>query len=582
MEQELDLTRIKGIIKRRKCSGTLAFAAVFALFAAVGLLLPDIYQSSATIMVQYPQLPANLVESTVTSYANQRIEGITEQIMSRSRILNLADKFDLLPGERQKLPAEDIVKKIRKRIHVETIDAQIKQADQYKPALMTIAFKLSYEDENPDKARDVATELTSCFMEKNRQDQRKHARNATRFLEAQLGEAKARLDKLEARLAKYRQAHLEELPEFASMNMEKIQTITNDISNLDMQIRQSEEERAVVTTRLAEVDPFGTMSPQVLSTQQRLQQARLEEANLQSRYSALNPLVGAKKREVKLLEREVGNENDTVQIRARLTRLETELCDLKSRYTDKYPAVKRKKLEIERVKKELRAAQSMASQPSIGRFEAAANPAYIELASEAQKADVSIQAMKAQKAAFEKQLKSAYAKLRSMPVVSEEYNELQTDYQNARTNLTDLQQKLAAAKLAQGMEDQQLGETFKVIEPPFLPEKPVKPKRLVIILVGIVLAMGVSVATASFMEYSDSLVYDAETVEKLAGLNVFSTIPKIVTAYEIKQARKKKVLIGIGVLVGIAVAISVFNYFVMELSVLLAKLAGLLNQRIII
>ena len=582
MEQELDLTRIKSIIKRRKHGAILAFSAVFVLFLAVGLLLPDMYQSTATVMIQNPQLPKDIVDASVTSYADQRIQGITQEIMSRSRILHLAEKFDLLPGKREKLPAEDIVEKVNKRIDVQTIDAQIKQATQTNPALLTVAFTLSYLDESPDKAQKVDAELTSYFMEQNREEQREHARNATKFLEVQLGDTKARLDKLEAALAKYRQAHLEELPEFATMNMDKIQKMTNDISNLDMQIRQTEEQRAVVGTQLAMVDPFGSMGPSVLSPLQRLQQARLEEANLLSRYSADNPLVQAKKREVRLLEGKGGAQGETVQLRARLAQLQNELSDLKSHYTDKYPAVKSKAAEIARVKKELQAARSGSSQPGIGRSEPATNPAYVQLSSDVKKSDVSIQSMKAQKAMLEGQLKTVYAKLHSMPIVSEQYNELQTDYQNVKIDLTGLQQKLAAARLAQGMQDQQLGESFRVVEPPFLPEKPAKPNRLAIILVGFVLAMFVSIGTASFFEYSDSRVYDAETIESLAGLSVFSSIPRIVTAEEIIQAKRRKVLIATGTVAGIALGILIFNYFVMDLTVFWARLLRLINRKAMI
>lgn len=581
MEQELDLTRVKSIIKRRKRGAILAFSAVFVLFAAVALLLPDVYKSAATIMIQNRQLPKDLVASTITSFADERIQGITQEIMSRSRLLKLADRCDLLPGKREVLSADDIVEKIKKRIDVQTIDAEIKNATQTNPAAITIAFTLSYEDEHPDKAQEVATELTSYFMEKNREDQKEHARNATQFLEAQLGETKARMDQLEAKLAKYRQAHLEELPEFAQMNMDKVQKTTNDLSNLDMQIRQTEEQRSVVSTQLAMVDPFGSMGPQVLSRQDRLQQARLEEANLMARYSAGNPLVQAKKREVKLLE-SGGDQGQTVQLRTRLVQLQNELSDLKGRYTDQYPAVKRKMSEIASVRKELRASLTGSSQAAIGRRERATNPAYIQLTSDVQKSEVTIRALKAQKVALEAQLKSVYEKLHAMPIVSEQYNEMQTDYQNAKTGLSDLQQKLASAKLAQGMEDQQLGETFKVVEPPFLPEKPAKPNRLAIILVGIVLAMGVSIGTASLLEYSDSRVYDSETVEKLGGLSVFSTIPKIVTDEEIRQAKKRKVLLAGVTVASIVIGILVFNYLIMDLSVFWAKLLRLINRKAMI
>src|SRR5208283_2851795 len=125
MEQNFELAQFRGIIRRRKSGAILAFAVAFKLIAAVALLLPDIYRSSATIMIANPQVPQNLVASTITSFADQRIQGITQEITSRGRILNLVAKFDLLPDKRERLPAEDLVEKIKKRITVETIDAEI-------------------------------------------------------------------------------------------------------------------------------------------------------------------------------------------------------------------------------------------------------------------------------------------------------------------------------------------------------------------------------------------------------------------------------------------------------------------------
>lgn len=582
MEQNFELAQLRGIIRRRKSGAILAFAATFWLIAAVALLLPDIYRSSATIMIENPQVPQNLVASTITSFADQRIQGITQEITSRGRVLNLVSKYDLLPGKRERLPAEDLVEKIKKRITVETIDAEIKKETQNKPALITIAFTLSYDDENPDKAQHVANELSSYYMEKNHEDRAKYARNASQFLEDQLRAAKERRDVLEAKLAAYREAHLEELPEFTALNMQKIEKMSADISNLNMQIRLTDEQRSVVRTRLAEIDPFGGMGPQVLSVQERIKQAQLEEANLSSKYSDNHPLVQAKKHELELLGGKSGDPAKTMQIRARLSQLESELSDLKSRYSDVHPAVKSKILEIERVKGELQSSLSKASQPEIAKHESATSPAYIALKSDAEKADVSLAAMRAEKARLEEQMKSVYVKMHSMPQVTKEYNEMDTDYQNAKANLTDLQQKLASARLSQGMEDEQLGETFKVIEPAFFPEKPAKPNRLAIVLIGMVLAMGVSIGTASFMEYSDTRVHDTETVERLAGFSVFSTIPKIVTAEDIKRTRKKRVLVTAGTAAGIAIAVLLFHYLVMDLDVFWAKLIRLIDRKTIL
>ena len=116
MDQNLELAKIKGIINRRKWWLILPFVMVVLSVATVAMLLPDIYQSTATILIQNASIPDKLVAPTVTSYADQRIKSIAQEVNSRSKILGLVQKYDLLPQKREKLTAEELVEKINKRI----------------------------------------------------------------------------------------------------------------------------------------------------------------------------------------------------------------------------------------------------------------------------------------------------------------------------------------------------------------------------------------------------------------------------------------------------------------------------------
>jgi hypothetical protein len=192
---------------------------------------------------------------------------------------------------------------------------------------------------------------------------------------------------------------------------------------------------------------------------------------------------------------------------------------------------------------------------------------------------MSVSSLKTEKDRLESQMKDVYAKLHAMPEIAKKYNELNTDYQNTKAYYQVLQQKLLTARVSQGMEEAQLGETFKVIEPAFLPEKPDKPNRLAIIFIGIVLGMGFSVGAASMREYSDRRVRDMETMERLTGVPVLSIIPAIVTP-EDEARQKKRTIIWAGTAVGgIFLVLILFHFFVMDLYVFYAKLVRLFQSR---
>ena len=579
MDQSQELARIKGIIHRRKRWLILPFVLMVIGVTAVALLLPDIYKSTATILIQNATIPDKLAAPTITSYADQRIKAIAQEVTSRSKVLALVQKYDLLPQKRDRLTAEELVEKIAKRISVETIDAEVKKETLAKPVLLTVAFTLSFEDESAKKAQMVANEIASYFLEKNLEAREKHARTTAKFFEEQLQQTKGKVDNLESRLAAYRQEHLEELPEFTAINMQKLEKLNADISNINMQVRSLEEQRVLIKTQLAAADPYTGANPRVLSTDERLQQAQLERAALVARYSEKHPLVTAKNQEIALLEGRATDSGSLAQRRDRLKQLELELADLTGRYTDQHPAVKRKRQEVDQLKRELANPAPKPRENKATGGERPTNPAFVTLKADLDKNEVSIASLKAEKARLEEQLKTVYDKLHAMPQVSKEYNELTTDYQNAKNHYNELQQKALSAQLAQGMEEEQLGESFQVIEPAFFPEKPDKPNRLAIILIGVVLGMGLAVGLAALREFTDNTLRDAGTLEALAGMPIFGVVPSIVTAEDQMRLRRKRLSTVFGSVFGVAMVLLLFHFLVMDLYVFYAKLERFLYRK---
>jgi len=581
MEQGQELFEIKKIIKRRKWSLILPFAATVMVAALMCLVLPNKYMSTATILIQSQQIPQTLVPSTVTSYAQQRIQTITQEVTSRTRILNLVKKYDLLPDKREKLTTEEVVDRIRDRITLEPINAEINKETSSRPVVLTIAFSLSYEDEDPRKAQLVVNELSSYYLEKNLEFRETYARQTTKFLEDQSRKVRARIDKLETALAAYRKAHMEELPEFTNLNMQKLEKLNSDISNINMQLRSLEEQKASIRNKLASIDPYAGSSARTLSPDERLQQARLERAELLSKYSPKHPLVLAKNREIALLEEQASGGSSLKQLNSRLHELELKLADEKARYSSKHPEVKATRREIKELKSEIASLGSEVKNNSKMTTADATNPAYLALKNDFDKLSVSIASLKAEKRRLEARIEDVYSRLHSMPEVAKKYNELETDYQNAKAHYQELQRKLLTARVSQGMEEDKLGETFKVVEPAFLPERPCKPNRLAIMLVSIVLGAGLSAGFAAFREFSDSSIRDVQSLEKFAGAPVLSVISSVMTPAERTVRKRRRTMLAGAAAAGLLAAVAMFHFFIMDLSVFIAKLVHFIQSRLV-
>ena len=572
MKQGQELLNIKNIVRRRKWSLILPFISIVILAAIVCLVLPNKYKSTATILIQSQQIPSSLVASTITNYAEQRIQTITQEVTARSRILNLVKKYDLLPDKRDKLTTEDLVARIRNRIILEPINAEINKKTSSRPVVLAIAFTLSYEDRDPKKAQLVTNEISSYYLEKNLESREKYARRTTRFLGDQLKKIQTRIDELETQLAEYRKEHLEELPEYTSLNMQRLEKLNSDISSIDMQIRSLQEQKASVRNKLASLDPYVGSNDRVLSPTERLQQARLERAQLLSKYSSKHPMVLSKNREIALLEAQSSGGGSLKKLRSHLHELELKLSDLKSKYSSRYPQVKATEREIREVKKEIASLGSDAKNSSGMTTRNATNPAYLAIKSDFDKINVSIASLKAERARLESQMKDVYNKLHAMPEIAKKYNQLEADDENAKILYRKLHQKLLTAQISQGMEEDKLVETFKVVEPAFLPEKPYKPNRLAIMLIGIVLGAGCSVGVAALREFNDTSVRDVDTLERITGVPVLSVISRVETPGEKQRRLRQKIVLAVAAAGAVIAAVIIFHLFVMDLSVFFAKL----------
>ncbi len=572
MEQSEEVIDVKSIVKRRKWWLILPCLSIIMISTVIAFVLPNIYMSSAVILIQNQQIPSQLVTSTVTSYVDQRIQTITQEINSRSKILHLVEKFDLLPEKRNKMTTEALVEKIQDRISIEPINADIKNKEaSNRPVQLTIAFRLSFQDKSPKKAQLVTTEIASYYMEKNLESREKHAHGTTNFLENQRLKVKKEMDVLEEKLARYRQVHLDELPEFTNLNMQKMDKINTDINNVNMQIRSLEEQHSTVRNRLLLLDPHSGASNKILSPEERLQQTQLELAELVSKYSDKHPIVQAKSREYALLQESVKDVGKLTQIREGLRALKLQLADQQSRYSDKHPLVKQTIREIESLKSRLEALQAKNGKQNMYTPDSATNPAYVAMKADMEKIEIQIDALRTERWRMKKQSKALYGKLHAMPQVAKEYNSLEAEYQMAKAHYDNIQQKLMAAQVSEGMENEQLGESFQIVEPAFLPEEHYKPNRLAIMLISIIMGFGVSIGLAFLKEYTDRTVHDSKILERHTGMPVLSMIPRIITEQEEAENKKRNIVIAAGVICGGLVALLAFHFLVMDLYVFYTK-----------
>ncbi len=206
------------------------------------------------------------------------------------------------------------------------------------------------------------------------------------------------------------------------------------------------------------------------------------------------------------------------------------------------------------------------------------NPAYISLTTQIKGAENEIVSLRTQQAGLKDKLQMYRQRLEDAPKVEQEYLALTRDYQNASAKHQEVMNKILEARISEGMEEGQKGEKFTLIDPASFPEKPVSPKRWLILLAGVILSLGVGFGTVALAEHLDHSVKNSDELARLTGLPVLGSIMRIETSEDITRARRKRKLIwavtGFALIMGLAL----FHFFYMDLWVLTARLLRLADK----
>ena len=501
-----------GILKRRKMSLILPALIVFLIAALVAVLLPSVYQSSSTLLIEAQEIPEEYVHATVTSFAEQRIQQTNQRIMSSSKLLEIIKEFDLYPELKETWTTDEIIEKMREEIKLKPISAEIVDQQSGRLGAVTIAFTISYEGKQARKVQQVATKMASLFLEEDRRVLSQGAEDASIFLENEKNKLKAQLEEAEKELADFKEKHMNALPELSQVNFQHLNMTENQIDNVNAQIRSLKETKGYLEAQLVSVNPSGS------TEDQRLDQLRLTLANLKSKFSDEHP--------------------DVIKTKAEIA-------------------------EIERSVEEAKASGDELKQPD--------NPAYVTLSAQ-------LASTKSELASFRVQLKELYReqedyrnRMAVAPMVEGEYNTIMSDVRSIQAKHDDLMLKLMESRVAHGLQKEQKGERFTLIDPARLPEKPFKPNRIAIVLIGLVLGIGAGVGTASLLEFSDSSVRNAISLSQETSFPVLSSIPEIVTEKDLARRKKKRIAISAGVVALIIGGVTIFHFFIMDLDIFQAK-----------
>ena len=554
-------------LRRRKRQVAVVAAALFAISVAAALLIPPSYRSTATILIEQQEMPPDLVRSTISSYADQRIQVISQQVMTRANLLRIIDKYDLYPRYRKTKTTEDLLDRMTKDVKLDILKADVIDQRSGVKTTATIAFSLSYNGESAAGAQKVANELVTLFLNENLKGREQKTAETATFLNDEAAKLSEHVSAIETKLASFKAKNMGRLPELVALNMQLKDRTDSELREVDRELRSLEDRRIYLEGQLAQIKPNTPLSSasgeRILDPSERLKVLTAQYASLSGVYSANHPDVAKMRREIEALRKETGEGADSQEQSKQLVRLRADLATAREKYSEDHPDVAKLKRSIAA----LEAGKAAAPEPAAPSMKPE-NPAYIALQTQLQATQVELKTQQKKRTELASKLASYETRLEQTPQVEREYLDLTRDHESSLLRYREIKTKLMQAQIGQELEKDRKGERFSLIDPPQLPEQPSSPNRPAIMLLGMVLAMGSGMGSAVVAENMDDSVRGRTALARLGQAPVLAVIPYVETDQERRRKRRKRLFFILIIALGLVAGLVLVHNFWVPLDVL--------------
>jgi polysaccharide chain length determinant protein (PEP-CTERM system associated) len=513
-EYEMSFNDYLAIIKHHALLLIVSFVVILGVCIAVAISLPPTYESSGTILVESQQISPDLVAANNNTFADERIEVIRQRVMTRDHLEGIIDKYNLFASQSRQLSVSEKIEEMRNAIVVSLVSAAVKGRGE-----VTIAFRLSFEHRQPEIANKVAKELVTLFLDENIKQRTERASETTEFLTQEADKLRVELEALENRLADFKQAHSNALPEHQELRMNMLTRAETELKEVDRDYKTAREDLRFNELELSAANAGLATRPgtpgAAVDKPQDLASLKAEYIRLQSLYTQAHPDVRAVKRKIAALEAGKGAgaaasvNLDVAKAQARITAAEARIKSLADQ-----------------------------KQQILGKI-----------------------------AEYE-------AQIIETPQVERGLVTVMRDHDNARKKYEEIRTKEMSAKISESLEQENKAERFVLLESPLMPEKPVRPNRKKVVAMGFLLAPVGAGALVMFLEMISQRVRGAQALASVLGRRVLVSIPYIHTKAELARRRKWRMLLIVCGVATIAIFLVLLHFLYMPLDLLMFKALG--------
>lgn len=478
-----------GFLRRRGKFVALVAGGIILLTFWLAMALTNLYTSSSTILVEPQSVDEGLVNSGVRdSDLSERLGLMTAEILSRVRLSKIIDDMNLYEDESKDLQRIEVVELMRSYISVVPVLSEIEEGQRRRDVKFN-TFRIIFQHEDPRIAATVTQRIANDFINANIDVRTDVTRKSLEFMEDEIESLTTELAEVERKIAEVKAESPGRLPEDFESNQRMLQYAMGDLRD----------------------------------AQRILSSAQSDAAYWKNQALTASSMTG-------------GGDPASPVNRKRLLEIERGSL-LAMGYTARHPDVVRVEAEISLLSDQIAAAgaaSAAGTEPpqSIGEQNARAEQGRAELRAGAASEDIE---------RLREQIADLEARLAETPVVSERLDALNRQYEGLYRSYQDFSSRLQQASVQADLERRQLGEKFRILESAEPAPTPSSPNRILILILGAVLGLGIATGAGLIVELADSSVHTSDELQQGLGIPVLVSVPRIMLESD-RAARSRRIL----------------------------------------
>jgi polysaccharide chain length determinant protein (PEP-CTERM system associated) len=475
---QISLADAKRVLRRYWWILLITIPACVVAAAVAVKVLPKKYTSQTVVLVDAPAISADIVKPVVPENLGLQLASMQQQILSRTRLEPVIEKFGLYQRERKKHTIDELVVRLRDSIEVVPMEPMAGTANGNRQ-LPGFTVKVTFD--NPVAAQQICTEVTSMFTVESASASVAQGKQATSFLTQELDEAKAKLDAEDGRLAQFKGRYIGSLPDDEQRNLTLLAGANTQLEAVTQALGRAQQEKAFDETLLSQ-----------------------QEASWHASQSGQNP------------------ETDDQQ----LVVLQDQLAALRSKYTDEHPDVVKLKARIADLKNKIATAPPVEEKKQKGGAVASTEPLQLQqLRAKLHQDQLNAADLTKQQAQMQQQIHALEGRIQSSPLVEQQYKELTRNHQTALDLYNSLLKNREQAAMATNLQQQQEGEQFRMLDPASLPNKPSFPSVTLFLGGGAGAGFALGLGILFLLAVSDKSLHTQRDVETYLKIPVLAAVP---------------------------------------------------------